>query len=245
MTPPPTTTSVDAPGEPLVVDPLVRDVDRLTDRAELARLLDALPWLDGPDGAGAAVRLRWKPGTSVRIGAVVPTAAGPAAVLVAAFARAQLGQRGEGRQDRGRAGQQGAPVHRDGAVVAVPADVDPALCGLVPSGGVPLAYNPARRWVGRHCDRVVKVHAEAPPSGVAALLTSPPPALAAHLPAAEVLQEGRLVRLEFRPGSLLRAADVPAVAEALGELHRCPPPRDLPVLGMTPMLLAARNAARS
>uniref|UniRef100_UPI001C5E1E35 hypothetical protein n=1 Tax=Pseudonocardia nigra TaxID=1921578 RepID=UPI001C5E1E35 len=71
---------------PALHDPALAAADRLTDRAELAALLDALPWLNGSDGARAAVRLRWKPGTNLRVGAVVPTAEGPAAVLVAAFA---------------------------------------------------------------------------------------------------------------------------------------------------------------
>ncbi|MGI5283124.1 phosphotransferase family protein [Nonomuraea polychroma] len=233
---------IENPPRPAVHDPALAAVERLADRTELARLLDTLPWLDGADGARAAVRLRWKPGTNLRIGAVVPTAAGPAAVLMAVFAPHSRGKAG---RIAGHAVSHDAPVYRDGGIVAVPGPFDPHLDGLVPPTGVPLAYNPARRWVGRDGACVVKVHAVAPPSGVAALLAAPSSALAAHLPPVEQDHGGRLVRSAWIPGSPPGPADLPAVMSALDVLHACPPPMGLPVVDAASAVRAADIAAQA
>jgi hypothetical protein len=226
---------------PAGLDPDLPAADRLATRARLGRLLDSLPWLDRPDGARAAVRLRWKPATSVRVGAVVPTAAGPAAVLVVAAAPG-----GESKLDKvaARAAHLGLPVHRGDGVVAVPAAADPQLRGLVPAG-TPLAYNPARRWVGRTADGVTKVHAAALPAGVVALLDRPPAALTAHLAPARVDRDGRRVRLDWVPGHPPGPADLAAVAAALDALHRCPAPPGLPVVDADSAVRAASAAARA
>lgn len=231
-----------APLSPAVHDPELAAVARLTDRTELVRRLEELPWLEGADGAGAAVRLRWKPGTSLRIGAVVPTAAGPAAVLLAAFTAEA---RGKAEGMAARAVRRCLPVSLDGDTVAVPAQLDPHLRRLVPSGGVPLSYNPARRWVGRDGAWVVKVHAVAPPAGVAALLTAPSAALAEYLPPARHDHSGRQVRTAWTAGSPPQPADLPAVRAALTTLHRCPPPPGLPVLDAAWAVGAADRTARA
>ena len=223
-----------------VLDPDLTAVERLTHRGELARVLDALPWLDGPVGARAAVRLRWKPGSSVRLGAVVPTAAGPVAVLVAAFAP---GSTGKADKIVAQAARGGAPVHRDGEVVAVPAWTDPRLHRLLPRGAGALSYNPARRWVGRTGSGVLKVHAQAPPPGVAALIGAPPAALAEHLVAGRVDRDGRRVRSPWMPGAPPRPGDGDAVAAALAALHAAPPPAGLPVLDAGVAVRAAHAAA--
>lgn len=230
------------PPQPAVHDPALTVVDQLTNRTQLARHLDALPWLDGADGTRAAVRLRWKPGTSLRIGAVVPTTAEPAAVLVAAFT--PEARRKADRITR-RAVRRGAPLYRDDAAIAVPALLDPQLKGFIPPVGVPLSYNPSRRWVGRDGAYVVKAHAAAPPPGVLALLTTPSPALAAHLPLAEYDRGGRLVRTAWTVGSPPRPADLPAVMTALGALHNCPPPPGLPVVDAGSAVRAASVAVRA
>lgn len=224
-----------------VDDPVLPEFARLTDRGGLAQLLDRLDWLPEPNGARAALRLRWKPGKSLLTGAVVPTATGPAAVLVAAF-----GPRSRSKADKliEWSALRGAPVDRAGDVVAVPAGADHTLDGLIPPG-IPLGYNPARRWVGWHAGQAVKVHSVAPPVGVAALLTDPPRLLTRHLPAAEVAHNGRLVRTAWQPGAPPTAAELPMVREALTALHSCPPPAGLPVLDAAVVLHAAQAATRS
>ncbi|MGD9527896.1 hypothetical protein [Pseudonocardia sp.] len=177
-------------------DPALPELDVLVHRPWLAALLDRLPWLDDPDGAAAAVRLRWKPGTNVRLGAVVPTAHGPAAVLVASF--------GPGRKAdalAAHARRLDLPAYRAGSLVAVPARADPNLAPLVPADPA-LAYNPARRWVGRAGGWALKVHAVAPPADVTNLVTNPPPGLAVHLPAAHADHGGRVLRSAWVPGDL-------------------------------------------
>ncbi|GHB51289.1 hypothetical protein [Streptomyces spinoverrucosus] len=230
------------PLRPSIHDPALAAVARLTDRTELARQLEALPWLEGADGSRAVVRLRWKPGTNLRIGAVVPTAAGPAAVLLAAFGPEA---RGKAEGLAARAVRRGVPVSLDGDTVAVPAQLDPHLRRLVPSGGVPLSYNPARRWVGRDGAWAVKAHAAAPPPGVTALLTAPSAELAEHLPPAQHDHSGRLVRTAWTSGSPPQPADLPAVRAALTTLHRCPPPPGLPVLDAASALRAGGRSARA
>lgn len=232
--------AVTAP-RPGLHDSLPAGPGRLPDRDGLARLLAALPWLDGVDGARAEVRLRWKPGTNLRVGAVVPAAGGPAAVLVAVFAP-EATSKGDRIADA--AARCGAGVYRRGSLIAVAAHADPALRGLVPAG-VPLSYNPARRWVGRVGDRVLKAHAHAPPPGVATLIAGPPPRLAAHLPAATVEHGGRLVGTTWVPGPAPGPADLPAVAEALAALHATPFPAGLPVLDAARAVRAARDAGRA
>lgn len=222
-------------------DPVLPGFDRLTDRRELARLLDRLDWLPEPDGERAALRLRWKPGMSLRIGAVVPTATGSAAVLVAAFGP---GSRCKADKLAGRSALRGLPVDRSGDVVAVPVGADRALGGLIPPG-IPLAYNPARRWVGRHAGHAIKVHAVAPPVGVTALLADPPRLLAPYLPAAEVQWAGRVVRTAWLPGSPPTAAELPMVREALTALHSCHPPAGLQVLDADAVCRAAHAATWS
>ncbi|MGH3937429.1 MAG: hypothetical protein ACRDTG_02170 [Pseudonocardiaceae bacterium] len=224
-----------------VDDPALPEFARLTDRRGLARLLNGLDWLLEPDGVRAALRLRWKPGRSLRIGAVVPTALGAAAVLVAAFGP---GSRSKADKLAEWSALRGAPVHRTGDIVAIPAGADPTLDGLIPSG-VPLGYNPVRRWVGWCAGQAVKVHAVAPPPGVAALLTDPSRLLTRHLPAAEVAHNSRVVRTAWLPGTSPTAAELPIVREALTTLHSCPPPAGLPVLDADTVLHAAQAATQS
>ncbi len=69
----------------VVIDQALPALGVLTDRAALGALLERTGWLDQPRLAEADVRLRWKPGTNVRAGVVVPTARGPAALLLAGF----------------------------------------------------------------------------------------------------------------------------------------------------------------
>lgn len=226
---------------PRRLDPDLPAADRLTDRARLGTLLDALPWLDGPDGVRAAVRLRWKPGTSLRVGAVVPTAAGPAAVLLVAAAD---GAHGKLDKVAARAALLGLPAHRRDGVIAVPAAADLQLRELVPAG-TPLSYNPARRWVGRTADGVTKVHATALPAAVVELLVELPAALAAHLTPARVDRGGRRVRLDWVPGRSPESGDLDAVAAALEILHGSPVPHRLPVVDAHTAVRAANAAARS
>lgn len=222
------------------LDPALPALDRLTDRAALAELLGRVPWLVGADPAAAAVRLRWKPGTNVRLGVVVPTADGPAAVLIAAFPR------GVGKAGRIAAGawRFGHPVHVEDSVVVVPDRADPDLGAGLPDG-VPLAYNPARRWVGRVGPDAVKVHADAPPRGVGALLADPPATLAPHLPATSVGRSGRVVRSAWTAGHAPTPADGDAVRAALAALHATAPPAALPELDAAAALAAAQRAGRS
>ncbi|HVL84320.1 MAG TPA: hypothetical protein VM367_08580 [Pseudonocardia sp.] len=218
-------------------DPILPWLDRLTDRQELGSLLRDLWWLREPRPASAAVRLRWKPGANMRIGVVLDTATGPAAVLAAGFAA-----RSRAKSDRLAAlATQGVPVHRDHDVVVVPAAADPALSGLVPDVS-PLTYNPARRWVGRVDGVVLKVHAAAPPVGVGRLLTDPGRRLGAHLPGAEVRTGGRVVRTRWVPGRPPTPVDSPAIREALRALHAASPPAGLPVLDAPTILSAVQRA---
>lgn len=230
-----------------VHDPALPAVDRLTDRVALGALLDGVGWLDAPRGVEADLRLRWKPGTSLRVGALVPTATGPVAVLVVA-----LPAHAAGKADKvaDRAARRGHPVHRAGGVLVVPAAADPDLRGLVPDPAVPpshrpLSYNPARRWVGRTGEWALKVHATPPPPGVAALLTGPPPGLAAHLPRTVARRGGRVVRSAWVDGTAPGASDIASLRHALQALHGCPVPAGLPVLGYRTVLRAAHQAARA
>ena len=191
-----------------VLDPALPAMEVITNRAALGQLLATL--LVRPRVEEAAVRLRWKPGTNIRAGVVAPTATGPAAVLLAAFAGA--GHKADAVADAAR--RLGAPVLRDGPLVVVPAEADPALRGLVPSGARPLAYNPARRWVGRIGGQVLKVHAAG----------------------------GRLAVAPWIEGRPPGAADGPAVATALAALHAKQPPPGLPVLDVDDVLIAAERA---
>jgi aminoglycoside phosphotransferase (APT) family kinase protein len=191
-----------------VLDPALPAMKVITDRAALGKLL--AKFLVHPRVEEAAVRLRWKPGTNIRAGVVAPTATGPAAVLLAAFAGA--GHKADTVVDAAR--RLGAPVLRVGSLVVVPAEADPALRGLVPSGARPLAYNPARRWVGRIGGQVLKVHAGG----------------------------GRLAVAPWVEGRLPGVADGPAVATTLAALHAEQPPPGLPVLDVDDVLVAAERA---
>lgn len=227
-------------------DPELPALAQLTDRVRLTRLLGHLDWLREPDYERAVLRLRWKPGTSLQLGIVLPTATGPAAVLLVTF--------GSDAQHKAaalaeRAAYRGAPVHREGDVVIVPAGVDPDLDHVVGCGALlsypPLSYNPARRWVGRDGKRVIKVHAEPLPAGVAGLLTEPPLRLGQHLPKTKVRRAGRMIRTEWIAGTPPGVADLPAVWEALTALHSTQPPAGLPVLDSGAALTAAQAAGRS
>jgi aminoglycoside phosphotransferase (APT) family kinase protein len=232
--------TVTLPG-PARRDAALPGLERLTDRAAVATLLGQLPWLRAPEPWRAAVRLRWKPGTNARLGVVVPTADGPCAVLVAVF----------GARSRGKAGALGAraerfglPVYRDDQLVAVPAGADPDLGRLVPFA-TPIAYNPARRWVGRDRGQAIKVHAVAPPIGVTALLTAPPGRLARHLPATQAHHAGRVVLADWVRGAPPARDDLPAVRVALAALHGTRPGPGLPVLDRAAVLQATDVASRS
>jgi len=217
-------------------------LDRLTDRRQLAKLFEGLPWLDRPSIGQAEFRLRWKPGTNVRIGAVLLTAAGPVAVLVAAFAPGS-GRKTERIADL--AARRGVPAHVEEALVVVPARADPDIGAWLPDGE-PLAYNPARRWVGLADGCAIKIHAHPLPLGVTALLSQPPAPAVRHLPPAPVLTNGgRMVRSAWVSGRAPTPATLPAVQEALAALHASPPPAGLPELDAAWALGAVRRAVRS
>jgi len=220
-----------------LVDPALPGSDRLADRRALARLLDGLAWLPRPDLTHAAIRVRWKPGTNLRVGVVVGTDEGPRAVLATLFTTDAAGK---ARGLAERADRAGLPAHHDGPLVVVPAAADPALHADVPHGRV-LSYNPARRWVGRVGDDVVKVHAQPLPAAVAALLTGGGPAR--HLPACAVERAGRIVRTAWVPGRPPQRGDLPAVDEAVAALHATPAPAALPVLAPAALVRAAVRAA--
>jgi hypothetical protein len=213
-------------------DPALPALNLLADRATLGALLAHARWLERPRVDDAAVRLRWKPGTNLRAGLVVPTDAGPAAVLVAEFAA------GSGKADQlaERVRRSGEPLLRTGRLVVAPATADPALRRWLPVVPVPLSYNPDRRLVGRVLDSVIKVHAERVPAGVAELT-------ARFVPGA--LTRRRVSVADWVHGRSPVAADLPAVTAAVRALHRTDPPRDLPVLTAGAVCAAARRAARA
>ncbi|MEQ3553104.1 hypothetical protein WIS52_21765 [Pseudonocardia nematodicida] len=192
------------PGAATILDPAARD--RL-----LAR-----------HGAGdpVALRLRWKPGTNLRLGVVGTRRS----LLVASFADA---------------GKADALARRPGAVrdatglVVLDAVRDPALRlrGAEPVPGMSvLAYNPDRRIVLRSGDEVLKRHAAPPPRAVLDLLTDPPGPLAPHLPGTVVHGTGRSVRSSWVDGRAPGPDDGDAVRDALAALRSCVPPAGLPVL---------------
>jgi len=218
-----------------VTDPVLPALGVLTDRDGIGALLERTGWLDQPRVAEADVRLRWKPGTNVRAGVVVPTARGPAALLLAGFPTG--GEKAAKLVDRAR--RLGAPALRDGTLVVLPAWADPALRGLVPATTRPLAYNPDRRWVGRLGRHVFKVHADPVPAAVRALT-------ARFLPGARsVPPDGRMALTRWVPGRHPGVDDGLAVSAALAALHRTDPPPGLTALGPGDVLDAAARAASS
>lgn len=221
------------------VDPALPALELLVDRGALGDLLDRVGWLVGPRVEQAQLQLRWKPGTNVRAGLVLPTDAGARALLVAAFAGDDSDRSDKARKLADRVRRLGAPVLRDGPFIVMPAWADPALRGLVPAGAVPLRYNPDRRWVGRLGRQVLKVHADPVPAAIRALATR-------FLPGAHSLcGDGRMAVTTWVDGRHPGADDGAAVARALAALHRCEPPAGLPGLGPDDVLLAAERAASS
>ncbi|HVL83576.1 MAG TPA: hypothetical protein VM367_04670 [Pseudonocardia sp.] len=218
-----------APTVPPVTDPALPLLARLADAEAVDALLARLPWLDAPRATGAQLRLRWKPGTNVRAGLLVPTAAGPAALLVAQFAdREKAGALAAGIRRRG------APAWHDDRLVIAPAEADPAVSPWIPPGLVPLAYNPGRRLVGRIGETVVKVHAKPVPRAVRELSRR----------AAGVAWPDRRVGVSsWVSGRPPRSSDLPSVADAVRALHAGPPPGGLVTLDAGAVLAAVRRAA--
>jgi hypothetical protein len=221
-------------------DPALPQLALLTDRDALGTFLARLPWLGTGELRNAALRLRWKPRKNARLGAVLETPDGPAAVLIAAFA-AETAHKAA--RIAAAARHDGLPAHCADGLVVVPDRADPDLGNRVPAGR-PLAYNPVRRWVGRVGDEVVKIYVDAPPAGVAALHAAPPRRLARYLPPASV-PEPRRAQTAWVEGRPPVARDMPAIEEALRALHSTPPPTALPVLDAATALVAARRAAGS
>jgi hypothetical protein len=222
-------------------DPALPQLALLTDRDALGTFLARLPWLDGADLRDTAFRLRWKPGTNARVGAVAPGPAGPVGVLVATFA---AGAERKAARIAAAARERDLPAFCADGLVVVPDRADPDLGERLPDAR-PLAYNPARRWVGRVGDQVVKIYADPPPTGMAALHAAPPRALARFLPATSVFVGSRCVRTAWVDGHPPAPVDVVAIGAALRTLHATPPPAGLPVLDAPAALVAAERAAHS
>lgn len=216
-------------------EPALRTLEILADRAALGALLDRVPWLHGPEVGTATIRLRWKPGVNVRAGLLVRTAHGTAALLVA-----DLGlDTAKADKLHGQLTRNGAPVLREGNLLAGPATADPALRRRMPALE-PLAYNPDRRFVGRESavggESVVKVYATAPDRAVRGLAT---------LVSGTRWEHARVARTPWVAGREPGPDDADAVAAALRTLHRTPVPAGLPVLDATAGLAGVHRAAAS
>ena len=212
------------------VDPALPALSLLADPVAIAAVLNRATWLDRPRADAVAVRLRWKPGTNLRAGLLVPTPAGLEAVLVADFG-ADTGKTDKLAAKLARAG---SPVLREGNLVLAPATADPALRRWLPAGLEPLSYNPDRRFVGRAGETVVKVHAAPSRSALRALAAAVTGAAWA---------DSRVSSTPWVHGRPPGPGDEDAVAAAVRALHGATPPPGLPVLRAGVALAAAHRAA--
>jgi hypothetical protein len=259
---------IDLDRDLLTREPSMPGLRRVLDRAATAELLTAAGWelAEGPESI-RAVRLRWKPRTSVRAGVIVETSGGVDAVLV--MATTPDGER-KVRRLHERARSAGVRGHLDPAehVAVVGATADPALEPLgalfgEPEGDLarglgltdlrlePVAYNPARRWVGVATDRsgvprrLVKLHATTPPGRV--VERAAVAAGCAVVPRSAEALAGRAVTYPYLTWhrTVDPVTERKAAWSAAHTLHRLPGQAAAPVLTRAGLLTDCSRAAAS